>query len=53
MRENLLLTIQKVWDYPTRMNEAMWYLLLAFFGMIQGEWEEFIFFLFIIHLVMI
>ena len=34
MREDLLTTIQNMWDYPTRMNEAMWYILLAFFGMI-------------------
>ena len=31
MREDLLLTIREIWNYPTRMNEAMWYLLLGFF----------------------
>ena len=28
------MTIRDMWDYPTRMNEAMWYLLLSFFMMI-------------------
>ena len=26
--------IKELWDYPTRMNEAMWYILLGFFVMI-------------------
>ena len=34
MREDLLINMKKVWNYPTSMNEAMWYMLLSFFMMI-------------------
>jgi hypothetical protein len=26
--------MKDIWNYPMRMNEAMWYLLLGFFMMI-------------------
>jgi len=29
-----MMKIKDIWDYPTSMNEAMWYLLIAFFAMI-------------------